>query len=103
MMLTGKNIRPAKAKSLGLVDLLVQPLGPGLQPAEQGTHEYLEQVAIGVAKQLANGTLTIERKRPMMEKLMGMLTRIEYFRDNVIFKKAREQVMKATGGNYPAP
>jgi enoyl-CoA hydratase/carnithine racemase len=27
MMLTGKNIRPDKAKRMGLVDAIVQPLG----------------------------------------------------------------------------
>jgi len=27
MMLTGKNVRPSKAKKLGLVDVVVSPLG----------------------------------------------------------------------------
>jgi len=27
MMLTGKNVRPSKAKKLGLVDVVVDPLG----------------------------------------------------------------------------
>lgn len=33
--LTGKSVRADKAKKLGMVDLLVEPLGPGLTPAEQ--------------------------------------------------------------------
>uniref|UniRef100_A0A914VLG1 Trifunctional enzyme subunit alpha, mitochondrial n=1 Tax=Plectus sambesii TaxID=2011161 RepID=A0A914VLG1_9BILA len=103
MMLTGKTIRPQKAKSMGLVDLLVQPLGPGIKPPEQASHEYLEEVAIGVAKQLAAGKLKSERHPKLMERIMGSLMSIQYFRDNVVFKKAREQVMKLTGGNYPAP
>lgn len=71
MILTGKNIRPDKAKKTGLVDQLVQPLGnifsnslfflyfyrksypclgPGLKPADVRTHEYLQEVAVQTAK-----------------------------------------------------
>lgn len=35
MMLTGKSVKADKAKKLGLVDLVVQPLGPGLASPEQ--------------------------------------------------------------------
>ena len=63
MMLTGKTIRPHKAKSMGLVDLLVEPLGPGLNSPEEGTHQYLEQVAVHVAKQLVTGELKPDRYR----------------------------------------
>lgn len=35
MMLTGKTLRADKARKLGLVDLVVQPLGPGLDSPEQ--------------------------------------------------------------------
>lgn len=35
LCLTGKNVRADKAKKLGIIDLLVDPLGPGLVPAEQ--------------------------------------------------------------------
>lgn len=35
MALTGKNIRADKAKKLGIIDLLVDPLGPGLEPPEK--------------------------------------------------------------------
>eukprot|EP00985_Skeletonema_marinoi_P012369 scaffold5950_cov80-Skeletonema_marinoi.AAC.1 len=44
MMLTGKNILPAKAKKMGLVDLVVAP-------------QSLESVAIETAEGLANGTV----------------------------------------------
>ena len=69
MMLTGKNIRPSKAKKMGLVDVLVDPLGPGLNLPEQRTLEYLEEVAINTAKQLADKKLKIERKRPLFERM----------------------------------
>lgn len=35
MMLTGKSLKADKAKKLGLVDLVVKPLGPGLAAPEQ--------------------------------------------------------------------
>uniref|UniRef100_A0A665X8P0 Trifunctional enzyme subunit alpha, mitochondrial n=1 Tax=Echeneis naucrates TaxID=173247 RepID=A0A665X8P0_ECHNA len=50
MMLTGRNIRADKAKKMGLVDQLVDPLGPGLKSPEERTIEYLEEVAIQYAK-----------------------------------------------------
>lgn len=57
--LTGKNLKADKAKKLGLVDLLVQPLGPGLTTAEQNTMQYLEETAIKAAKDLASGKLKV--------------------------------------------
>lgn len=49
LALTGKNVKADKAKKLGIVDMLVTPLGPGLKSAEQNTIEYLEKVAIQTA------------------------------------------------------
>lgn len=57
--LTGKNVKADKAKKLGIVDLVVAPLGPGLKSAEQNTMEYLEVTAIKAAKDLANGNLKV--------------------------------------------
>lgn len=34
LTLTGKTVKAAKAKQLGIVDLLVDPLGPGLNSPE---------------------------------------------------------------------
>ena len=50
MMLTGRNIRPDKAKKMGLVDALVDQLGPGLVPPIQRTRDYLQEVAVKIAK-----------------------------------------------------
>lgn len=50
MALTGKNIKADKAKKLGLVDLLVDPLGPGITSAEERTMDYLEEVAVQQAR-----------------------------------------------------
>lgn len=35
MMLTGRNVAAKKAKSLGIVDQLIEPLGPGLGTPDQ--------------------------------------------------------------------
>jgi enoyl-CoA hydratase / long-chain 3-hydroxyacyl-CoA dehydrogenase len=46
LALTGKTIKADRAKKLGLVDLLVDPLGPGLQDASTTTMQYLENFAV---------------------------------------------------------
>lgn len=62
LALTGKTLKADKAKKLGLVDLLVSPLGPGLKSAEENTIEYLEQTAIQAAKDLASGKLKVSQE-----------------------------------------
>lgn len=57
--LTGKMVKADKAKKLGIVDLLVTPLGPGLKSAEENTMEYLEETAVKAAKDLASGKLKV--------------------------------------------
>lgn len=54
LALTGKSLQAKKAKKLGLVDMVVSPLGPGLASAEETTRNYLETVALGIAKNLVN-------------------------------------------------
>ncbi|XP_055711174.1 trifunctional enzyme subunit alpha, mitochondrial [Phlebotomus papatasi] len=103
LALTGKSVKADKAKKLGLVDLLVSPLGPGLQPAEVNTIEYLEKVAVQVAREIATGKLKVDReKKGLVNKVMAFALDINWVKDKV-FGKAKEQVMKQTGGLYPAP
>lgn len=103
MALTGKTIKADKAKKLGLVDMLVSPLGPGLESAEASTMKYLEEVAIETAKNIANGKLKVERKKTgIVNALTEYAFSVNWVKDKV-FGKAREQVMKMTGGLYPAP
>ena len=86
-ILTGKNLKPDKARKLGLVDLVVD------EPS-------LLSVAIAQAKLLAEGTLKPkERTKTLMARFL------EDFppgRD-MMFKKAKETVDKNSGGFYPAP
>ena len=55
MALTGKNLKAKKAKKGGLVDTVVNPLGPGLEPADSATLKYMDKIAVGIASDLANG------------------------------------------------
>ncbi|KAF7284202.1 hypothetical protein GWI33_022452 [Rhynchophorus ferrugineus] len=102
MALTGKTVKADKAKKLGIVDLLVDPLGPGIDTAENVTKKYLENVAIDVAKQLASGKLKTERKKNLTTKVLDFALQYKFVKDQ-IFNKARAQVMKMSGGLYPAP
>ena len=103
MALTGKMIKADKAKKMGLVDSLVDPIGPGLMNPDARTLEYLEEVAIQAAKNLAKGDLKAKRgPKNTMEKVMDSALKYDFVKD-YIFKKARAQVMKATNGVYPAP
>ncbi|CAF4378866.1 unnamed protein product, partial [Adineta steineri] len=52
LVLTGKEVKAKKAKSMGLVDAIVEPIGPGLQTAEEKNIDYLRQVAVQKAKEL---------------------------------------------------
>lgn len=103
MTLTGSMIKADKAKKLGIVDLLVNRLGPGLVNENENTKNYLEQTAIKAAKDIASGKLKIDRNpKNIIEKITNTIINIDYVR-NYIFKKSIDSVMKMTGGLYPAP
>uniref|UniRef100_A0A8C7EPY3 enoyl-CoA hydratase n=1 Tax=Neovison vison TaxID=452646 RepID=A0A8C7EPY3_NEOVI len=107
MMLTGRNIRADRAKKMGLVDQLVDPLGPGLKPAEERTIEYLEEVAVTFAKGLSDKKISIKRDRGLVDtfsftELMSYAMSIPFVRQQ-IYKKVEEKVRKQTKGLYPAP
>lgn len=87
MMLTGKDIRPKKAKKMGLVDLVVAPAS-------------LEKVAIESALQMANGTLKPKRKS---KSLMNKALEDNSLGRKVIWNQVEKMVNKLTNGNYPAP
>jgi enoyl-CoA hydratase/long-chain 3-hydroxyacyl-CoA dehydrogenase len=101
LALTGKMVKAKKAKSLGIVDMLVDPLGPGLALPEVRTLEYLEEVAVGVAQKLAK-TGVPQKKKPFMRNLTDNLLGYPMIRDYV-FNSARAKVLKQTQGLYPAP
>ncbi|KAL3942979.1 MAG: hypothetical protein SGBAC_002930 [Bacillariaceae sp.] len=87
MMLTGKDVRPDKAKKMGLVDLVVAP-------------QSVEKVAIQSAIDLANGTLKPKRKK---KSLMNRLLEDNSIGQRLIWNQIDKMVKKNTNGNYPAP
>ena len=83
MILTGKNIRAAKALRMGLVDELV-PL------------PILRSVAVAAAKRLASGS---RRRR----KAGNWFFDRSMLGHALVLRRARTMTLKQTGGHYPAP
>ncbi|XP_075811197.1 trifunctional enzyme subunit alpha, mitochondrial [Microtus pennsylvanicus] len=102
MMLTGRNIRADRAKKMGLVNQLVDPLGPGIKSSEERTIEYLEEVAITFAKGLADRKVSAKQSKGLMDKLTSYAMTIPFVRQQ-IYKTVEEKVKKQTKGLYPAP
>jgi 3-hydroxyacyl-CoA dehydrogenase / enoyl-CoA hydratase / 3-hydroxybutyryl-CoA epimerase len=87
MILTGKTERASKAYRLGLVDEVV--------PAS-----ILRQVAIAAADRLAREGLP---KRQLKGGVAGMFLDGTSAGRRLVYRGARKQVLKKTGGHYPAP
>jgi 3-hydroxyacyl-CoA dehydrogenase/enoyl-CoA hydratase/3-hydroxybutyryl-CoA epimerase len=112
LILAAKTVKPAKAKKLGIVDEVV-PV------------PVLRQVALQRARELAAGTLQVERVRGQdlkavvtkpkggLKGLFQSLAKKELWtevalEDNplgrkVMFDQARKALLKKTRGKYPAP
>jgi 3-hydroxyacyl-CoA dehydrogenase/enoyl-CoA hydratase/3-hydroxybutyryl-CoA epimerase len=89
MILTGKNIRAKKARQIGLVHDLVHPA-------------ILRDIAMQRARELADGKRRRnERVRP--GGLKNLLLDDNPIGRSIVLRKAREEVLKKTRGNYPAP
>jgi 3-hydroxyacyl-CoA dehydrogenase/enoyl-CoA hydratase/3-hydroxybutyryl-CoA epimerase len=112
LILTGKSLKPSKAKKLGVVDEVVPvPL--------------LRKLAVQRAKELAEGTLKVERTRGQGFKsvvsggkakglagfFQGLANKELWaevaLEDNplgrkLVFDEARKQLLKKTRGHYPA-
>jgi len=104
MALTGKMLNAKKAKKVGLVDAVVEHLGPsGTDPAVT-THKYLEEIAIDTAKKLGNGAMKLPNRGPknFAKKAENFAFGLGPVKDYV-FKTAKGKVMKQTNGLYPAP
>uniref|UniRef100_A0A1A8PWT5 Trifunctional enzyme subunit alpha, mitochondrial n=1 Tax=Nothobranchius rachovii TaxID=451742 RepID=A0A1A8PWT5_9TELE len=102
MMLTGRNIRADKAKKMGLVHQLVDPLGPGLKSPEERTIEYLEEVAVDCARGIVNNKIPLHKEKGLMQKIQDYVMSFELVR-NQIYKTVHDKVMKQSKGLYPAP
>ncbi len=87
MILTGRSERPAKALRLGLVDEVVPP-------------SILRTVALEAAQRLVRSGLP--RRGPHGGVRELFLDRTPAGR-RLVFRGARAEVLKRTGGHYPAP
>lgn len=75
----------------------------GLGEADVSTRNYLETVAVQIAKDIAAGSMKVDRsKKGLVPKLTATVMSWDFVK-NIIFNKAKEQVMKASRGLYPAP
>ncbi len=93
--LTGKNLRAAKAKSLGVVDDVV--------PAP-----ILVDVAAAFALSLAEKGAPFTRRAPkkgtsLQDSLARLALEANPIGRKLLFRKAKEELEKKTGGHYPAP
>lgn len=63
----------------------------------------MEKVAVETAKNLASGALTVDRtKKGLFNTVLNFALQFNFVKDQV-FGKAKQQVMKLSGGLYPAP
>jgi len=105
MMLTGKQLKAVKAKKAGLVDKVIEELGPGANEGPMNSLNHLENQAVQIASDLAAKKIKLKRgkKWTNMAGLQHNLPlKVKPVR-NFVFKKATETVMKKTMGLYPAP
>ena len=76
---------------MGLVDMLVAPLGAGLRPAEETTRKYLEDVAVNIAQDLVSGKMKLPaRGKPknFQEKIMMWAIKYDAIKVNKIIDGA---------------
>jgi len=85
LMLTGKNVRVRKARRLGLIDEVVVPYG-------------LKEIGVQKAVELAKKGFKRKRKRSLADAFLE-----SPFGRGIVFKQARQMVMRQTRGLYPAP
>uniref|UniRef100_A0A4W6C012 Trifunctional enzyme subunit alpha, mitochondrial n=1 Tax=Lates calcarifer TaxID=8187 RepID=A0A4W6C012_LATCA len=104
MMLTGRNIRADKAKKMGLVHQLVDPLVLNCLNIfpEERTIDYLEEVAIECARGIVNKKIPLRKEKGTMQKIQDYIMSFGFVR-NQIYKTVHGKVMKQSKGLYPAP
>ena len=88
MILTGKNVRAKKALQMGLVHELVHP-------------SILREVALRRARELGSGERKATATKP--GGAQAMLLDENPLGRKLVFRKARESVLKKSKGHYPAP
>ena len=90
LILTGKSIRAAKARKLGLVDEVVP-------------QAILVDVAVERAHALASGEGRPPQRRSPREAVTRAALEGNPLGRRLLFSEARKQLLKKSGGHYPAP
>lgn len=88
IILAGKAVNSKKALKSGLVDKVVHP-----NLLQEQTEKWAKEI-------IANGS---KKRRKKFEPKGAVNVILEGVAKGVVFKKAKEGVMKATKGHYPAP
>lgn len=88
VILAGKLLNSKKAQKIGLVDFVVHP-------------NLLENFANEQIKKILSSSTLKRRKKFQARGMVGKL--LEGPLKSVVFSKAKEGVLKATKGHYPAP
>ncbi len=96
LILTGKSVRPSKARRVGLVDEVVP-------------RPILLEVSLRRAAELASGALRPDRSRVHLrqiadrEVLQAVALEENPIGRRILFQQARKTLLKETRGHYPAP
>uniref|UniRef100_A0A1I7ZZ54 enoyl-CoA hydratase n=1 Tax=Steinernema glaseri TaxID=37863 RepID=A0A1I7ZZ54_9BILA len=98
MLLTARNVKPLRAKQMGLVDLLVEE-----HQGTEETHDYLQDLAVEVAKGLSNGEIKVKRSKPFFEGLCNAILTTKPALEHLVLKRARGNIDLLSGGHFPAP
>ncbi|MCI5063910.1 MAG: fatty acid oxidation complex subunit alpha FadJ [Algiphilus sp.] len=95
LLLTGKEVRPAKARKLGIVDEVVHP-GVLKEAAIRKVH------ALASGKGKAKASRLQQAKKDLSGAVTGLALEDTPGGRLVLFRQARKQLLAKTGGNYPA-
>lgn len=87
LLLTGKQLKPKQALKLGVVDAVV-PAGVLLEAA---------------VRQILGKARPIAKKQPLQARAIGLALEKNPLGRQILFRQARQQTLKKTLGNYPAP
>jgi len=94
LILTGRQLDARRAQKLGLVDEICHPTD--LRTAAEKLARSSGAARLGIEKRRGQG-------QGFAARAAGLLAKIPFAADALVYGKARTGVLKKTGGHYPAP